>query len=457
MQIIEEVSLEYEKKIKKTADVFKKIKLYKEYRNAIFLNNPQKASQLVETAYKLAIESKNDKEINDMLSMKGLTYVQEQKYDQALTSFVQAKNYYFQNNHNKEYCRSLGNIANLFFYLGAFNQAVSLYKELYTKLTEPNDEELRYITLNNLIIMYQNNFEFYESSESQILSILKNLETQGKQKTHLYHICYSNLANCFRLKKEYHKAIEITNKAISMAKENDLIRLVYEFNCQLGSIYLEIKDEEKMQLYLERAKEISRSVENAKYENPAIYEQLYLVYKKREDYKKSLENLEHFQRLQLEKTQSMINIKIALEKLELGKDLEKQFNFVKDHLKNNFFNMDRVIFEENVRGQTVKIYIDNIINIVAANKFVKIILSDNKSLMIKKSFKEMIETIEERFKNNHLMFATSIRKEVVNLYWLSKFEKSNKKIYLNVIGEEYRFDVARRQMPSLIKFLSEVE
>jgi tetratricopeptide (TPR) repeat protein len=305
--------------------------------------------------------------------------------------------------------------------------------------------------------MYQNNFEFYESSESQILSILKNLETQGKQKTHLYHICYSNLANCFRLKKEYHKAIEITNKAISMAKENDLIRLVYEFNCQLGSIYLEIKDEEKMQLYLERAKEISRSVENAKYENPAIYEQLYLVYKKREDYKKSLENLEHFQRLQLEKTQSMINIKIALEKLELGKDLEKQFNFVKDHLKNNFFNMDRVIFEENVRGQTVKIYIDNIINIVAANKFVKIILSDNKSLMIKKSFKEMIETIEERFKNNHLMFATSIRKEVVNLYWLSKFEKSNKKIYLNVIGEEYRFDVARRQMPSLIKFLSEVE
>jgi DNA-binding LytR/AlgR family response regulator len=153
----------------------------------------------------------------------------------------------------------------------------------------------------------------------------------------------------------------------------------------------------------------------------------------------------------------MINIKIALEKLELGKDLEKQFNFVKDHLKNNFFNMDRVIFEENVRGQTVKIYIDNIINIVAANKFVKIILSDNKSLMIKKSFKEMIETIEERFKNNHLMFATSIRKEVVNLYWLSKFEKSSKKIYLNVIGEEYRFDVARRQMPSLIKFLSEVE
>jgi tetratricopeptide (TPR) repeat protein len=96
--------------------------------------------------------------------------------------------------------------------------------------------------------MYQNNFEFYESSESQILSILKNLETQGKQKTHLYHICYSNLANCFRLKKEYHKAIEITNKAISMAKENDLTRLVYEFNCQLGSIYLEIKDEEKMQL-----------------------------------------------------------------------------------------------------------------------------------------------------------------------------------------------------------------
>jgi DNA-binding LytR/AlgR family response regulator len=242
-----------------------------------------------------------------------------------------------------------------------------------------------------------------------------------------------------------------------MAKENDLTRLVYEFNCQLGSIYLEIKDEEKMQLYLERAKEISRSVENAKFENPAIYEQLYLVYKKREDYKKSLENLEHFQRLQLEKTQSMINIKIALEKLELDKDIEKQFNFVKDHLKNNFFNMDRVIFEENIRGQTVKIYIDNIINIVAANKFVKIILSDNKSLMIKKSFKEMIETIEERFKNNHLMFATSIRKEVVNLYWLSKFEKSSKKIYLNVIGEEYRFDVARRQMPSLIKFLSEVE
>lgn len=457
MQNIEALSIDFEKRIKKTEDVFEKIKLYKEFRNAIFLNNQTKAAELVEIAYQLALESKNEKEIHNMLSMKGLNYVQEQKYDQALTCFVQAKKFYFQNNHNKEYCRSLGNIANLFFYLGAFNQAVSLYKELYTKLIEPSDDELRYITLNNLIIMYQNNFEFHENSEKQIMEIVESLEKQGKEKTHLYHICFSNLANCYRLKKEYQKAIDVVNKALAMAKDNDLTRLVYEFNCQLGSIYLEIKDEEKMQFYLERAKEISKSVENAKFENAAIYEQLYLFYKKREDYRRSLENLEHFQRLQLEKTHSMINIKLALEKLELGKDIEKQFNFVKDHLKNNFFNMDRVIFEENVRGQTVKIYIDNIINIVATSKYVKIILSDNKSLMIKKSFKEMIETIENRFKNNHLMFATNIRKEVVNLYWLSKFEKSNKKIYLNVIGEEYKFDVARRQMPSLIKFLSEVE
>lgn len=456
MQSIEELSLDFEKRIKKTADVFEKIKLYKEYRNAIFLNNQPKASELVEKAYLLAIESNNQKEIHDMLSMKGLNYIQEQKYDQALTSFVEAKKYYLDNNMNREYCRSLGNIANIFYYLGTFNQAVSLYKELYTKLTDPSDEELRYITLNNLIILYQNNFEFYESSETQIQSILENLEKKGKEKSHLYHISYSNLANCYRLKKEYQKALDITSKAIRMAEENGLTRLVYEFTAQMASIYLEIKEEDKMRDYIEKAIHISKSVENAKFENLAIYEQLYFYYKKRENYKKALENLEYYQKLQSEKTQSIINIKIALEKLDLGKDLEKQFDFVKDYLKTNFFNMNRVLFEENVKGQTVKIYVDNIINILATNKYVRIVMSDKKSFVIKKSFKEMMETIEERFKNNHLMFPSSTRKELVNLYWLSKVEKSNKKIYLNVIGEEYKFDVARRQMPVLMNFLSNV-
>lgn len=456
MQSIEEISLEYEKKIKKTTDVFEKIKLYKEYRNAIFLNNPNKASQLIETAYQLALESKNDKEIFDMLSMKGLTYVQDQKYDQALTCFVEAKNYYLQNNLNKEYCRALGNIGNIFYYLGAYHQAVSLYKELYTKLTDPSDEELKHITLNNLIIMYQNNFEFHENSEVQIQNVIESLEKQGKQKTHLYHISYSNLGNCFRLKKEYKKALDTTLHAIKMAEENGLTRLVYEFTAQMASIYLEIKEEDKMREYIDKAIAISKSVENAKFENPAIYEQLYFYYKKREDYKKALENLEYFQKLQSEKTQSIINIKVAIEKLDLGKDIEKQFDFIKDYLKVNFFNMNRVLFEENVKGHTIKIYVDNIINIVAANKYVKVTMSDKKSFTIKKSFKEMLETIEQRFKNNHLMFPSSTRKELVNLYWLSKVEKSNKKIYLNVIGEEYKFDVARRQMPVLMNFLSKV-
>ena len=456
MQSIEELSLDFEKRIKKTADVFEKIKLYKEYRNAIFLNNQPKASELVEKAYLLALETNNQKEIHDMLSMKGLNYVQEQKYDQALTCFVAAKKYYFENNMNRDYCRSLGNIANIFYYLGAFNQAVSLYKELYIKLTDPSDEELRYITLNNLIIMYQNNFEFYESSEIQIQSIIENLEKQGKGTSHLYHISYSNLANCYRLKKEYKKALEITSKAIRMAEENGLTRLVYEFTAQMASIYLEIKEEDKMRDYIEKAILISKSAEGAKFENPAIYEQLYFYYKKREDYKKALENLEYFQKLQNEKTQSIINIKVALEKLEIGKDIEKQFDFIKDYLKTNFFNMNRVLFEENIKGQTVKIYVDNIINIVATNKYVRVSMSDKKSIVIKKTFKEMLETIEERFKNDHLMFPSSTRKELVNLYWLSKVEKSNKKIYLNVIGEEYMFDVARRQMPVLMNFLSKV-
>lgn len=456
MQSIEEVSKEFEVKIKKASDIIEKIKLYKEYRNAIFLNNQSKAAELVEMAYQLALESENEKEIHDMLSMKGLNYVQEQKYDLALTSFVAAKKFFYENNMTREYCRTLGNIANIFYYLGAFNQAVSLYKELYIKLTDPKDEELRYITLNNLIIMYQNNFEFYDNSEKQIRTIIENLEKQGKETSHLYHISYSNLANCYRLKKEYKKALEITSKAIRMAEENGLTRLIYEFTAQMASIYLEIKEEDKMRDYIEKAILISKSVEGAKFENPAIYEQLYFYYKKREDYKKALENLEYFQKLQNEKTQSIINIKVALEKLEIGKDIEKQFDFIKDYLKTNFFNMNRVLFEENIKGQTVKIYLDNIINIVATNKFVRVITSDKKSIIIKKTFKEMMETIEERFKNNHLMFPSSTRKELVNLYWLSKVEKTNKKIYLNVIGDEYMFDVARRQMPALLNFLSKV-
>jgi DNA-binding LytR/AlgR family response regulator len=43
---------------------------------------------------------------------------------------------------------------------------------------------------------------------------------------------------------------------------------------------------------------------------------------------------------------------------------------------------------------------------------------------------------------------------MVNLYWISRFDRVSKQLFLNVIGQEIMFEVSRSQIPELKEFLA---
>jgi hypothetical protein len=49
---------------------------------------------------------------------------------------------------------------------------------------------------------------------------------------------------------------------------------------------------------------------------------------------------------------------------------------------------------------------------------------------------------------------TNVRKQIVNLYWLSKFDKYSKRIILNVFGYNYYFNLSRNQYILIKDFLA---
>ena len=109
---------------------------------------------------------------------------------------------------------------------------------------------------------------------------------------------------------------------------------------------------------------------------------------------------------------------------------------------------------ENSDGEVIKINIDSIAYVESYNKNLKIFFPNNRTETFKKSFKEFTDFIHEKFQNNHLFFFTNLRKQMVNLYWISRFDRVSKQLFLNVIGQEIMFEVSRSQISELKEFLA---
>jgi DNA-binding LytR/AlgR family response regulator len=109
---------------------------------------------------------------------------------------------------------------------------------------------------------------------------------------------------------------------------------------------------------------------------------------------------------------------------------------------------------ENTDDEVVKVNIDSIVYVVSYNKNLKIFFPNNRTETFRKSFKEFTDFIQEKFQSNHLFFYTNLRNQMVNLYWISRFDRASKQLYLNVIGQEIMFEVSRSQVSELKDFLA---
>jgi DNA-binding LytR/AlgR family response regulator len=184
-----------------------------------------------------------------------------------------------------------------------------------------------------------------------------------------------------------------------------------------------------------------------------LYKSLYLYYKNKNDVNNAFEFLEKLYELSIEKKE----LRSGIDKINIqfNYNNEQQNGFyLNEHIKNNIFEWNRDIYLENMKGDVVKVNIDSIISVISTNKFIKIYFPNKQASIFKKSLKDFTDLLYEKFQNNHLLFSTNLRKEIVNLYWLSAFDKSSKKIYLNVLENEFIYSITRTQLPKLKEFLT---
>jgi len=453
MHEIEQRIQEFESKIKNASEFKEKLKYYKLY--AYFLSpiDSKKSYQIIEEAMKLAVDAKDEYERNWILFLKGNSLIELDKNDQALLALLEAKNYFYVNYNKEFYAKILSNIAVVYFNLKLYNQAIFIWKDLLINYVQHDDITFKNLVMNNLIAAYQNTFSISEITEFQIMEILNYYSHNNIKKNQTYCDALVNLATHYRLKGNIQKSIEVGLESLKLANMEGYNKLKCDICYNIYLNYKELNDNENKIYYLKMALNCSKK-HHFLFLQVDIYRELYLYYKEMNSYKEAFEYLEKFHEEEALKREAQSNVNRILGSYDFEDQDQKNATYLVEYLKKNTFDLDRNIFLENMDGDIVKINIDSIVYAESYNKNLKICSPNGKVDEIKISFKDFTDIVYEKFKNNHLFFNTNLRKQMINLYWFKRFDRSTKQVFLNVIGEDLVFDVSRSQLGILKELLS---
>ena len=450
---VEKKMAEFENRISQAEDIKEKLKQYRFYAMYMSQIDPKKSYEIVEEGVRLSLKAEDEFEQQWMAFLKGICLLELDKNDLALSVLLGVKNYFFQNNKKEFYYKTLSNIAVVYFNLQRYNQAIYIWKDLLINYIQHDDYEFKNLVMNNLIAAYQNTFFFNDFSEIQIKEILDYYHVNNIKKDQTYCDALVNLATHYRLKYNYKKAIEIGLESLHLANLENYNKLKYEISYNLYLCYKEIEDDTNAIYYLKMALSSSKKY-HFSFLQEELYKALYMYYKEKEAYQEAFEYLEKFHEVEKIKREAQSNINWIVEKFGFEENDQKNAEYLKEYLRKNTFDLDRNIFMENSDGEVIKINIDSIAYVESYNKNLKIFFPNNRTETFKKSFKEFTDFIHEKFQNNHLFFFTNLRKQMVNLYWISRFDRVSKQLFLNVIGQEIMFEVSRSQIPELKEFLA---
>lgn len=452
MPDINEQILEFENQISQSKDIKETLKLQRKFAFLMSNIDPKKAYEIMEEGHKLSFNIDDEFEQNWMATLKGICLIELNKYDQALLILIEAKNYFYKNNYIEFYSKTLSNIAVVYFHLHIYNQSIYIWKDLLINYVSHDDVEFKNLAMNNLISAYQNTFMFDEYSEFQIREILDYYRINSIKKDQIYCDTLVNLMKYYILKSNFKKAIEIGIESLDFANVENFNKLKYEICILLYQCYKELGDEKNIIYHLKMALNISKK-NHFTFLQEDLYKALYLYYKEKEDFKLAFEFLEKFHDLEKIKLETKSNIDRIIQKFGFDELDQQNSGYLKEYFRKNIFDLNRNVFMENIDGELIKINVDSIIHIESFNKNVKVFFPNNHSQIFKKSFKEFTDYLQEKLQKNHLFFFTNLRNQMVNLYWISRFDRISKQLYLNVLGQEIVFEVTRSQVSDLKDFL----
>jgi DNA-binding LytR/AlgR family response regulator len=214
-----------------------------------------------------------------------------------------------------------------------------------------------------------------------------------------------------------------------------------------------INNETKMAYALKKALVLSKK-HNYNFLQYEIFNELYIYSKTKNNFKDALEYIEHFLYWQKNRSTALNSSYYIVNQFDFEYNDPIKATYLNKYIEKYSFELERNILIDDSQGSLINVNIDLIIYAESFNKLTKIYFSNSSSQLFKIPLKSLMDLIVNKFENNHLFFMTNVRKEIVNLYWLSKFDKYSKRITLNVFGYNYYFNLSRNQYIIIKDFLA---
>lgn len=276
--------------------------------------NTYQTIKLARIALSNSIQSNNKAKEMESLRLIGLGYLNLAMFDSSLYYLFKSHDLSDKLNLEKDKAVNLLNIGSVFFKMNNYDEALKYYNlcnNIYNKL---NDTFGKSKIENNIGLLYLKKEDFKKALEhfersmilkQQINDSLGQAYTMGNMA-----IAHSNMGN-------YEKAIELYNKSlIIFHKAQDSIGLATNYQA-IGRLFFKLKQYDLALKHYNKSLEIAR---NSSFNKllVKIYNNLYELYRAKNDFRKSLEYLELYTNLNdnltnIEKTKYVELLKVQFD------------------------------------------------------------------------------------------------------------------------------------------------
>jgi tetratricopeptide (TPR) repeat protein len=443
-----ELEEDLEIQLKNISDPLTKIEKLIEFSRVVLFSNTIKSLDFLEEAYSLSLKYQSKKEQINILFLKAYSKTNLGMYDKAIIDFMNCKAYALSTKNEDLFVKIMGNIATIFLELGIVNQAIFIFKDLMKNHTPKEDKSMYYKHLINLIYTYQKIYKSNNKTKAKIQEVLDFSENSIEKYIELYCMAHISMALYYKEKKEYPQALFHFEKVIEISGADELNIQNYKLFIDVALVYGEMKQLNKEYKFMKKALRIAKKHQLDNF-NLIIYERLSAYYKSIHKFELALECYEKFHICKIKEEQELFKTKKALEKLNLTEQDSNYQTLMEDYIKSSLFSSEQILLIEDMDDKIIELEIEKIVCVNVEEDILNIYLTDNQVFKIKQKFKDFTDNLISRAGKNHLFFFTNQRSELVNLFWLSRIDKMEKMLYLNVVGQEYNYRLTRSQFANL--------
>lgn len=287
-----------------SSDKNSKIKLLKYVGSSyVFETNYPEAIKYYNQALNIAEEISNYNEIANLNNNLGMIFNEIGNFKTSYTYYSAALNNYDLAKNKDKKIGTLNNIGVIYLNLKNYEKALTYFEEALDSTIQQKDTILVASVLNNIAICYS------EKNPQRALKELNEGIALSEKVNNQYGLCisYQIMGNIYLDSKEAQKALEAYTKSVEIAKKFNLSHQLAISKVGLGRVLLSM---DKIEQSLELAHEVMEAAneQNSLVLKSEAHHMLSDIFKKNNEYEKSLFNFQEHVKAQQELTnQTVVN------------------------------------------------------------------------------------------------------------------------------------------------------